>query len=602
MIKFLKTYQVYLLSLLTVVVIFAFFFTALIITQNQLVNRVLPRTYASSISLDYKTEEEAKKILQEHIDKYLGEPLIFEFNEVKYAISPKKFNLEFDIERTLKELGFGTSEMDLLELIQSITTVKSLEIEYSYDEDLLIGAIREHIPHFQNDPINPKFKFEGEEIIITNPIDGNEVDKKQLKEVLENNLRNLNKEQIALVSKVAKPTIKKDLLEENKETLLSLLDTSLALNHNSHSWTFNPLENLDLIDFKEGPGLSEKTSAEIEFSIDYDSLKNFLSNQNVNQTIEIAPGKVNISRDQNENIVFDGQAGFGKEINYQETSNNIAESLNTEEKAAEISINKIPSELEISEDLQKLGIKDLLATGYSTYYGSPANRAHNIRVGLDKYNGVLIAPGSTFSFNEWLGPVDASTGYKPELVITAGGTLPEYGGGLCQVSTTVYRGVLEAGFPIVERSPHSYAVSYYAQVDGHGLDSTIYPGVKDLQFLNDTEGHILLQTSIVDTYEAYVNIYGTSDGRETWLEGPFISNYRYPGPTQTIETDTLAPGVQKWVEKSHVGFDANWKRFIKRSDGTIEEELLLTTYRAIPAKVMVGAGAEGEEASEEATE
>src|SRR5690606_12401890 len=106
------------------------------------------------------------------------------------------------------------------------------------------------------------------------------------------------------------------------------------------------------------------------------------------------------------------------------------------------------------------------------FSGSTPNRRHNIQTSMNRYQGVLIAPGETFSFNERLGEVDGSTGYKLELVIKSTGTVPEFGGGVCQVSSTVFKSALLAGLPIDERSPHSYAVSYYAQIDGHGLDAT----------------------------------------------------------------------------------------------------------------------------------
>jgi vancomycin resistance protein YoaR len=105
----------------------------------------------------------------------------------------------------------------------------------------------------------------------------------------------------------------------------------------------------------------------------------------------------------------------------------------------------------------------------------------------------LLLPGEIFSFNSHLGPVDGAHGFLKELVIKPEGTLPEFGGGLCQVSTTAYRGALYAGLPIVERSPHSYAVGYYSQIGGHGIDATIYPGAHDLRFKNDTPGSLLLQ-------------------------------------------------------------------------------------------------------------
>jgi vancomycin resistance protein YoaR len=103
----------------------------------------------------------------------------------------------------------------------------------------------------------------------------------------------------------------------------------------------------------------------------------------------------------------------------------------------------------------------------------------------------LIAPDAEFSFNDVLGPVEPGSGFKMEKVIKKDKAEYELGGGICQVSTTMYRAILQAGLPITERKPHSWKVSYYGQSMGHGLDATIYPGVSDLKFLNDTGNYLL---------------------------------------------------------------------------------------------------------------
>ena len=141
-----------------------------------------------------------------------------------------------------------------------------------------------------------------------------------------------------------------------------------------------------------------------------------------------------------------------------------------------------------------LGINELVAVGESDFSGSPNNRIVNIKVGAAKFNGIIIKPGDEFSFNQYLGDVDAEHGFLPELVIKATGLVPEFGGGLCQVSSTVFRAAMNAGFPIKERRNHSFAVRYYAP---QGTDATIYPGVTDIRFLNDSGGHVLIRTKIV---------------------------------------------------------------------------------------------------------
>ncbi|MBD3156604.1 vancomycin resistance protein, partial [Candidatus Peregrinibacteria bacterium] len=180
--------------------------------------------------------------------------------------------------------------------------------------------------------------------------------------------------------------------------------------------------------------------------------------------------------------------------------------------------------------------------------------------------------------------------YLPELVIKPEGTIPEYGGGLCQVSSTIYRAALMSGLPIVERSPHSYAVSYYAQIYGYGLDATIYIGVHDVKFINDTPGHILIQ-AYAEGSQAFFKFYGTDDGRSVALEGPYQGGYHGPGAPVIVEDPSLPPGTRRQVEYGHTGFNATWYRHMVK-DGEEITETIYSAYRAIPAKIVVGPSAD----------
>jgi vancomycin resistance protein YoaR len=183
-----------------------------------------------------------------------------------------------------------------------------------------------------------------------------------------------------------------------------------------------------------------------------------------------------------------------------------------------------------SSDVEQYGIKELIATGTSNFRGSPKNRIHNISVGAARFNGVIIKPGEEFSFIKILGPVDASTGYLPELVIKVDKTIPEYGGGMCQVSTTCFRAALNAGLKITARTNHAYPVQYYAP---QGTDATVYIPNPDLRFVNDTPGYILVQTHIEGTQLSF-DFYGTSDGRETKIVGPTVTSRGAGGAMKTI--------------------------------------------------------------------
>lgn len=185
-------------------------------------------------------------------------------------------------------------------------------------------------------------------------------------------------------------------------------------------------------------------------------------------------------------------------------------------------------------DTNSIGIKELIATGESDFTGSSSNRIHNIKVGASKYYGLIIKPGEEFAFNKYLGDIDAANGFLPEMVIKREGVVPEFGGGLCQVSSTVFRAAMVAGFPITTRRNHSFAVKYYAP---QGTDATIYPGAQDLKFINDSPSNILIITRVEGT-KLYYDYYGTKDDRIVELQDPVQYDKKPDGSMKA-----------KWVRK-----------------------------------------------------
>ena len=141
---------------------------------------------------------------------------------------------------------------------------------------------------------------------------------------------------------------------------------------------------------------------------------------------------------------------------------------------------------------------------------------------------------------------------------------PTPGGGICQVSTTLYRAILFGGFPVLQRRSHSLYVTYYKKY-GVGLDATIFPGSQDLVFLNDTPGNLIIQATVENADEIVVNIYGIPDGRTVALEGPYMSENA---------PDDLRVNGRRLTQK-----EIAWKQQIRYNDGRIEENVILSYYR-----------------------
>ncbi len=245
----------------------------------------------------------------------------------------------------------------------------------------------------------------------------------------------------------------------------------------------------------------------------------------------------------------------------------------------------------IDSVLRTEGIKEVVMVGESVFTGSPKNRRHNIAVGISKFNGHIIPKNSIFSFNETLGPVNEKTGYKKELVIEGNTTIPDYGGGLCQVSSTAYRGPWEYGLPIIQRKNHSYAVSYYGP---QGTDATIYPPAVDMKFMNNTPGSLLIQSFLDDNDHAYFVYYGTDDGRTSEVFGPYISDRKKaPKEELILFTKELPASEKRKAGESHDGLTALWYRFSKTTNTGATIERFFSLYEARPVTWQIGIGATG---------
>jgi vancomycin resistance protein YoaR len=232
-----------------------------------------------------------------------------------------------------------------------------------------------------------------------------------------------------------------------------------------------------------------------------------------------------------------GQAGFSLDVDASLAAIRQTLSIITDSSAAPaipLALKTIePSSEGINEN--NLGIVELISEGRTSFVGSPKNRIHNFTLGAKQFNGLLIKPGEEFSFVQHLGEVDGEHGYLPELVIKQNKTEPEFGGGICQVSTTAFRAALNAGLKITARHNHAYPVSYYKP---YGMDATVYIPKPDLRFVNNTPSTILIQTAI-EGKELVFRFYGTSDGRKITIDGPHIIEHNPDGSMKTLFTQTV---------------------------------------------------------------
>jgi vancomycin resistance protein YoaR len=237
--------------------------------------------------------------------------------------------------------------------------------------------------------------------------------------------------------------------------------------------------------------------------------------------------------------------------------------------------------------IAEMGIRELVSTGTTYFAGSSASRVRNVEVAAEQFEGVVIPPGGVFSFNEIVRDVSSANGFEDSLVIWGDRTAVGVGGGVCQVSTTVFRAAYEGGFPLVERYNHGYVVDWYGEP---GMDATIFTPTVDFRFRNDTDAYLLIDP-IVDSVNGVVtfNFYGTRPERTVTVSTPAITDVVQPeAPVYTVD-ESLATGQTKQVEWEKEGMSVTVTRTIVEN-GTTRTDTLKSLYQPWRAVYLVGPG------------
>lgn len=242
-----------------------------------------------------------------------------------------------------------------------------------------------------------------------------------------------------------------------------------------------------------------------------------------------------------------------------------------------------------TESVNNFGIKELIASGSSHFAHSIPQRIHNISLAAQRIDGSLIPPGKTFSFASVLGDVSVFTGYQQAYIIRDGKTVLGDGGGVCQVSTTLFRAILNAGLPITERNPHSYRVGYYEQDSPPGFDATVYVPSVDLKFKNDTQNYILIQSTIdYNEQKLEFSLYGTKDEREVLISRPVISDQTPAPPPLFTDDPTLPKGQLKQIDFEAPGAKVIFTRTVNKNNKTIIFDKFTSVYQAWQAVYLRG--------------
>lgn len=538
-----------------------------------------PGVKIASISVAGLTREQAKSILSEKTQKYTPK---LTFNGNTWESEPG--SVIFEIDSAINEAyRYGRRMMiqDYLLLMTGRQTSYPIPLAMG-KTDKLEKLIQEISSSVEIAPIEPTIALTKQKIVIKNGSDGTIMDSDKFDQNIRDNYSQLSNQPIEIPTKVVKRSLNNEELTLLTKRAESLVGKNIKLSLDDEKIQ---LSDKELISFLSTTGRSDEADT-INIEEYVAGLSKSLNKEPQDAKFEFNEGKVK--------EFLPGKDGV--EVNKTLTSMLLKETvkklINDESKSEniEIAVNRTAPKV-TTEKVNELGIRERIGRGESYYQHSIPNRIYNVGLASSRINSALVPPGEEISFNKMVGEVSAETGYRPAYIISGGRTILGDGGGLCQVSTTMFRAAMNAGLPILERWGHAYRVSYYELNSKPGVDATVIAPSKDFRFKNDTPGHILIQTiNDPKSLHLVIEIYGTSDGRVAIVTEPKVWGITPPLPTIYQDDPSMPAGSMKQVDWAASGAKASFDYKVTRNGETLQEKTFSTTYRAWASVFMRGTG------------
>jgi vancomycin resistance protein YoaR len=301
--------------------------------------------------------------------------------------------------------------------------------------------------------------------------------------------------------------------------------------------------------------------------------------------IEVTPRDARLRFDQaTQSPVVILESRAGRRLDIDATLETIRGALASGWTRADLMVATVPPAVD-SNRVAEMGIREFVAEGTTYFKGSSADRLLNVGVASAKFEGIVIPPNGIFSFNQFVEDVSAANGFEDSLIIWGDRTAVGIGGGVCQVSTTIFRAAYNAGLPIVERYNHGYIVDWYGEP---GLDATIFTPTVDFRFRNDTGAYLLMEPVFnSDAGTLTINLYGTKPNRQVIVSAPTKSDIQPAPPALYTVDESLAPGQMEQVDWEKPGMTVQVTRTIIEN-GQSRTETLTSKYQPWRAIYLVG--------------
>ncbi len=547
--------------------------------------KIYPSTSLAGVDLSGLSQKEALNKMEAGLANQQNEELVFSYNDS--TISAKISALEVDYQLpanifTAYRLGrSGGFWQNLQTQTKLLVKKEALKLEVKYNQNALKNILSPLSGQIYKAVINPSINIVdnfGIKTIKVNPGEnGQDIDWQSLDQNLRHNLGYLKKQKINVSSHQIKVSISSEQVQTSKNRAEKMINKIIRLNFENNQWEIDDNKMIGFISYSEKYDKNKVASYSVYLAKSTDRpAQNALFVYENSQVKEFKPAKEGIILDQHKST--------------QMLVASLEKMENTIQSEDQISLPVIVSQAKISTaDSNSFGINSLLAKGESWYYHSIPSRIHNLDLASSKFHGILIPPGEELSFNQTVGDISMQSGYQQAYIIKNGRTILGDGGGVCQVSTTLFRAALNAGLEIVSRTGHAYRVSYYEYNSPVGQDATVFDPQPDLIIKNNTDHHILIQ-KVIDKSNYYLSflIYGAPDGRQVYISQSRIWDQAPPPPDLYQEDPTLPAGTVKQIDWAAWGAKTAFDYKVSKGNDILQEKTFYTNYRPWQAIYLQG--------------
>ncbi len=564
--------------------------------------RIFPNIQLGWVNLSGQAPIEAADLLRREFQYPQQGEITLQYDDLSWTATPAELGMFFSPQYNA-EIAFnmgreGNIARRIAAQIQILRHGIILAPQFVMDEqtgsEYLIGLAAE-----VNQPVmEASLELDGLEVLVQPGQIGREMDIQASLDVVALQMESMQNGSIPLIVTETYPAILDVTAQaEFARQILSqplMLQIPDAADNDPGPWSIQPDKLVQMMVIER---VSTGNGDDYRIALDSEALREYLVGRA--GTINQAPQNARMYfDDETEELVLIEDDQTGLELDIDQSIIDIQAQLSEGKHQIDLSVEKTFPAVTSEHTAEELGITELVSSQTSYYYGSDPARINNIATAAAKFQGVFVAPGETFSMVDQLGDISLDEGYSEAWIILGDRTIKGVGGGVCQVSTTLFRTVFFGGYPVVERHPHAYRVGYYEQRadQSHdpkltGLDATVYVPIVDFRFTNDTDHWLLMETYVYEGYRQLVwKFYSTDDGRSVdWSTTGLRSKKDPPDPIYE-ENPELAKGEIKQVDWAVEGGTVTITRDVFRDGQKLWQDNFTTKYQPWAAICQYGPG------------